>query len=416
MSIPATRSDFKAYNLRALGDGVLQINVSDAQVEDRIDEALYMYQQFHMDATMKTWMKHKVTASKLWFQAGSQSNTFMTGEVITGNTSGATAVIDDANGASLFVMFHNGGSDLHVTPDANTYSDSAYLPGFLTGETVTGSRTGTTAVVANTIFPTVTVANTTGYLVTETVTETINAVIVVTATVNAIVNSTTLILSSVTGTVTLGSNLVGGTSATSQTITDSNSAVTFIEMGDIDNRWIPIPEAVISVTRVIPVYDSRIGADILFDPQSQFNMSLLSNFTSNSIVPYYIGRSYQQLLNDTFRGRPAIRFQRHMNRLYIDVNWIQTCGVGQYWLIEGARVIDPDQFTDIYGDRWLQKYTQSLIKRQWAMNMGKFAGIALPGGVTLNARDMLNDANEEIEKLEKSLKDEFELPVDFMVG
>ncbi len=85
-------------------------------------------------------------------------------------------------------------------------------------------------------------------------------------------------------------------------------------------------------------------------------------------------------------------------------------------MIEGMRTIDPDAFPDVYGDRWLQKYHQALVKKQWAMNMGKFGGIALPGGVTLNARDMMNDAKDEITELEKSLKDEFQLPIDFMVG
>ena len=38
MAIPTTRTQFKDYCLRSLGFGVIDINVSDAQVEDRIDE------------------------------------------------------------------------------------------------------------------------------------------------------------------------------------------------------------------------------------------------------------------------------------------------------------------------------------------------------------------------------------------
>ena len=40
MAIPTTRDEFKAHCLRALGDPVIEINVSDDQVDDRVDQAL----------------------------------------------------------------------------------------------------------------------------------------------------------------------------------------------------------------------------------------------------------------------------------------------------------------------------------------------------------------------------------------
>ena len=49
MAIPTTRTQFKDYCLRSLGFGVIDINVSDAQVEDRIDEALQYFAQYHYD-------------------------------------------------------------------------------------------------------------------------------------------------------------------------------------------------------------------------------------------------------------------------------------------------------------------------------------------------------------------------------
>ena len=65
------------------------------------------------------------------------------------------------------------------------------------------------------------------------------------------------------------------------------------------------------------------------------------------------------------------------------------------------RKIDPTQFTDIYNDVWLKKYVTALIKRQWGQNLSKFEGVQLPGGVTLQGRQILEDANTEIEKLEE---------------
>ena len=44
-----TRTEFKEYCLRRLGEGVLQINVSDEQIEDRIDDAIQLFQEVHID-------------------------------------------------------------------------------------------------------------------------------------------------------------------------------------------------------------------------------------------------------------------------------------------------------------------------------------------------------------------------------
>jgi hypothetical protein len=48
--------------------------------------------------------------------------------------------------------------------------------------------------------------------------------------------------------------------------------------------------------------------------------------------------------------------------------------------------------------------------------LSKFGGIALPGGVTLNGRDMMNDAVQEIKDLEEQLQTTHQLPIDFIVG
>jgi hypothetical protein len=177
-----------------------------------------------------------------------------------------------------------------------------------------------------------------------------------------------------------------------------------------------VPENIIGVKRIFAPYDSRISADILFDPQSQFNMSLLANFTSSSIIPYYIGRSYQQLLNDTFRGRPGIRFQRYTNRVYLDIQLKANIPPGYYIIVDGVSTLDPDDYPLIYSDRWLQRYTIALLKRQWGMNLSKYNGIALPGGVTLDGRSILAEANAECATLEEELRTNFMEPPAFIVG
>ena len=61
MAIPTSKATFKSYCLRALGFGVIDINVSDDQVDDRIDEALQYFAQYHYDGVEKMYLKYQIT-------------------------------------------------------------------------------------------------------------------------------------------------------------------------------------------------------------------------------------------------------------------------------------------------------------------------------------------------------------------
>ena len=65
MANPSTRQGLIDYCLRELGDPVIEINVDPDQIEDRVDEALQYYQEFHSDATLRTYLKHQITATDL---------------------------------------------------------------------------------------------------------------------------------------------------------------------------------------------------------------------------------------------------------------------------------------------------------------------------------------------------------------
>lgn len=62
MANPSSRSTLIDYCKRRLGDPVVEINVDEDQLEDRVDEALQYYQEYHSDATLRTYLKHLVTA------------------------------------------------------------------------------------------------------------------------------------------------------------------------------------------------------------------------------------------------------------------------------------------------------------------------------------------------------------------
>ena len=65
MAVPITKSTFKDYCFRSLGSGVVDINVSDDQADDRIDEALQYFAQYHYDGVERMYLKHLVTEAEV---------------------------------------------------------------------------------------------------------------------------------------------------------------------------------------------------------------------------------------------------------------------------------------------------------------------------------------------------------------
>jgi len=65
MAQPATRQQLKDYALRRLGDPVIEINVDDSQVEDRLDDALQFFGEYHFDGVQKQFYKHQLTSDDI---------------------------------------------------------------------------------------------------------------------------------------------------------------------------------------------------------------------------------------------------------------------------------------------------------------------------------------------------------------
>jgi hypothetical protein len=65
---------------------------------------------------------------------------------------------------------------------------------------------------------------------------------------------------------------------------------------------------------------------------------------------------------------------------------------------------------------WLKAYATALIKLQWGMNLMKFEGMQLPGGVIINGRQLFDDAQAELQELQEKIRLEHEMPADFFVG
>lgn len=88
----STRQGLIDYCLRELGEPVVEINVDDSQIEDRVDEALEYWRQYHWDGIEKVYLKEKVTASEIRLTT-SNATSFDLGDEIVGQTSGAKAKV-----------------------------------------------------------------------------------------------------------------------------------------------------------------------------------------------------------------------------------------------------------------------------------------------------------------------------------
>ena len=126
-----SREELKQYCLRALGAPVLEINVDDEQLEDRIDDALEYWRQYHSDGVEQIYMKQLITASEITLTT-SVASTFAIGDTITGSISLATAVVTPEG------IRNSTGSTLLVYKIIGT---------FVAGETIT-STSNITAVLA----------------------------------------------------------------------------------------------------------------------------------------------------------------------------------------------------------------------------------------------------------------------------
>ena len=125
--------------------------------------------------------------------------------------------------------------------------------------------------------------------------------------------------------------------------------------------------------------------------------------------------NHLDLLDFTLNGKIQFRFNRMQQKIYLDMNWSQNVNIGDWIVAECYAIIDPDVYTSVWNDQWLKSYVTALFKRQWAINIKKFSGLQLPGGVTLDGDKLYVEATKEIEDLEDELRTK-SAPLDFFLG
>jgi hypothetical protein len=116
---PNSITSLADYCMQQLGSPVIDIHVAEEQVQNRIEDALDFFQEFHDDATERTYLTHKVRGNEI---ATVSATSFVITETVTGAVSGATAVVNSIVAGILIVS----------TPVGT----------FIQGESITGSKSG----------------------------------------------------------------------------------------------------------------------------------------------------------------------------------------------------------------------------------------------------------------------------------
>ena len=324
--MPSDRQGFKEYCLRNLGAPVLEINVDDDQIEDRIDEAIEHWRLYHPEGIEKMYLKHQIKASVLNLQEPI-ADTFIVSKKVTGLTSGATAFVTfqsdkRSSGTELLVYRVNGD--------------------FAAGETILyDDGNGVT----------------------------------------------------ITATLALTNHVV---------------------LGEVDLKYIELPDYIYGVVRVLPFAGTQTSKS-MFDIQYQLRLNDLYDLASTSLIYYKMVMSHLSMLDLELNGKPQIRFNRMMGRLQLDINWDADVIPGDYVVIDCYRALDPSTWSRVWNEPWLKHYTTALIKRQWATNLKKFSGLQLPGGVSLDGQALYQEAMQEMKELEDELMTK-SAPLDFYMG
>ena len=316
MSKPSTRAELKEYCLRKLGKPVIEINVDDDQVDDRIDEALSFFEDYHFDGTEKIYMKHQLTVEDInrrWIYAP-DAVTFVTG------------VFPFDSNASINMF------DLRYQLRLNDLYD----------------------------FTSVSYVS---YEITMQHIRTLQLLF----------------------------------SGTPQFRFNRKQNKVFL---DIDWTRDVLPGQYV----VIECYRTLNPSTITLTG------TCATTNASNTVVGTGTIFDQEVLENDfvTF-GTESLQIAKINSPTSITVR-------GPFTANQSGVTMTAAGYSDVFNDRFLKKYATALIKLQWGNNLSKFAGIQMPGGVTLDGVRIMTEAREEIEKLEEEMQVINVLPGEIMMG
>ena len=208
-----------------------------------------------------------------------------------------------------------------------------------------------------------------------------------------------------------GTNGVGivTTSATSN-IVGTATTFNFYE----NSNYIQVPDSVIGIEKVFKFDTSSISGG-MFSIKYQLFLNDLYYFSSIDLLSYAMTKTYLEDIDFLLTTDKQIRYNKRQDRLYLDIDWGEQ-SKDTFFVIDCYRALDPESFTQVYNDSFVKKYLTALIKRQWGQNLIKFNNVQLPGGITMNGRQIYEDALLEIQQIESEVLSKYAEPPLDMIG
>ena len=319
MAKPTTRATFKDYCLRRLGHPVIQINVDDDQVEDRIDDALQFFEDYHFDGCEEIYMKHKITQTDIdrRYIPCPDAVIFVTGIIPFDQSSSSINMFD------LRYQLR-----LHDLYDFTSVSYVSYEITMQHIRTLNLLFSGTPMFRFNRKQNKI-------FLDIDWSRDLLVGDYVVVQCYRAMRPDTITLTGTLAGNT--NSNILVGTSTVFDQEVIENDFITLSGGQEVQIRKINSPTNIEIVAT-----------------------ALSSNVTSNTATKIGI--------------------------------------------------------SDVWDDRFLKRYGTALIKKQWGENLKKFAGIQMPGGVTLNGKEIWDEADTEIKSIEEEMYNFNSLPSEIFTG
>ncbi len=182
-----------------------------------------------------------------------------------------------------------------------------------------------------------------------------------------------------------------------------------------NSNFLQIPPSVIGVTKIYHFDGTNTMTNNMFSVKYQMFLNDIYYWGSTELLTYAMTKTYLEDINFLLTTEKQIRFNKRMDRLYLDIDW-GSVSKDDWLVIDCFRQLNPDDYNRVWNDSFLKKYTTALLKRQWGQNLLKFQGVKLPGGVELNGRQIYDDAEKDLEIIREQMSNTYELPPLDMIG
>ena len=187
---------------------------------------------------------------------------------------------------------------------------------------------------------------------------------------------------------------------------------------DLNTALPAVANRILDVVKVFMIGDSTSNVNF-FDIKYQMRLNDLADLATGvgDLAYYEHMQQYLSMIDLKLTGQPQIQFSRHSGTLFIagDLRDGGDIKVGDYIMLE-MFVEEAESVGGVYNNLFMKNYVTAILKKQWGENISKFEGMTLPGGVTLNGRQLIDDAKEEIEREIEKLRNESDNPPNFFVG